>query len=98
MSRVETLIEKVMAEHPRETPRAIARYYEAVHRELAPLARDLERELNVANQQVDDLVVLVRRLVLALRKASPDNEVSDAAMDYLKSNGLTSHQSVLRQI
>ena len=38
--RVDALIERVMDEHP-SVGRA---YYEAVHQELAPLARELERE------------------------------------------------------
>lgn len=33
-----------MHQYPGETPRALARYYEAVHQELAPLARQLEGE------------------------------------------------------
>lgn len=42
----------------------------------------------------DDLAALVRRLAHALRKAEPDNELSDKALDYLKRNGLTG--SILR--
>ena len=42
--RVDTLIDRVMAEHPGHGKSAQAAYYEAVHQELAPLARDLERE------------------------------------------------------
>lgn len=40
---VEACIEAVMAEHPTVGGRADLRYYEAVHQELAPLARKLER-------------------------------------------------------
>jgi hypothetical protein len=40
--RVEALIAGVMAKYPRYTPAEEARYYEAVHQELAPLARELE--------------------------------------------------------
>jgi hypothetical protein len=43
--RVEACIAEVMARHPGETPAAQARYFEAVHQELAPLARRLELEL-----------------------------------------------------
>ena len=39
--RVDALIERVMDEHP-SVGRA---YYEAVHQELAPLARELEAEI-----------------------------------------------------
>lgn len=41
--RVEACIEAVMAEHPTIGGRADMRYFEAVHQELAPLARELER-------------------------------------------------------
>jgi len=42
---VNQLIERVMAAHPGRSPKALAVYYEAVHQELAPLARDLEAEV-----------------------------------------------------
>lgn len=42
--RVEFCIQQVMDQHPCTSPRALATYYEAVHQELAPLARELERE------------------------------------------------------
>lgn len=42
--RVDAVIAEVMAKHPGETPRALAIYYEAVHQDLAPLARQLEAE------------------------------------------------------
>ena len=41
---VDALIERVMRDHPGHSNSEIARYYEAVHQELAPLARDLEAE------------------------------------------------------
>lgn len=44
--RVDACIAEVMARHPGVTPAAQARYFEAVHQELAPLARQLEHELN----------------------------------------------------
>lgn len=43
---VDALIERVMQEHPGQSAAAQARYYEAVHQELAPLARELEAEVN----------------------------------------------------
>ena len=44
-NRVDTLIDRVMAEHPRHTTIASQlKYFEAVHQELAPLARALEAE------------------------------------------------------
>lgn len=42
--RTDNLIADVMAKHPGQTPKALAAYYEAVHQELAPLARELEAE------------------------------------------------------
>ncbi|PKO59272.1 MAG: hypothetical protein CVU24_15675, partial [Betaproteobacteria bacterium HGW-Betaproteobacteria-18] len=39
---VDQLIARVMAAHQGTTPKALAVYYEDVHQELAPLARDLE--------------------------------------------------------
>lgn len=41
---VDALIERVMQQHPGDTPRSLARYFETVHQELAPLARELEAE------------------------------------------------------
>jgi hypothetical protein len=38
-------------------------------------------------QPVEDLSALVQRLVRHLRKAAPDDELSDKAMDYLRRNG-----------
>lgn len=42
--RVEAVINAVMERHPGMGPAAQLRYYEAVHQELGPLARELERE------------------------------------------------------
>lgn len=36
----------------------------------------------------DDLAALVRRLAHSLRKASPDNDLSSKALDYLTRTGL----------
>jgi len=41
---VDALIERVLMQHPSNSPGALARYFEAVHQELAPLARELEAE------------------------------------------------------
>ena len=95
-SRVEGVIERVMAAHPCLGKRAQAAYYEAVHQELAPLARDLECELFVAKTQVGDLAALVRRLVHALRKSAPDNDLPAKALDYLNRNGIPT--TMLREV
>lgn len=42
--RVDALIARVSAAYRGESERANAEYFYAVHQELAPLARDLERE------------------------------------------------------
>ncbi len=41
-----------------------------------------------ASGKVDELATLVRHLVHSLRKASPGNDLSDRALDYLKRHGL----------
>lgn len=45
---VDGCIQACIEQHPGQTPRALAVYFEAVHQELAPLARKLEQE----NQQL----------------------------------------------
>lgn len=42
---VEALIARVEAAHPNTSRTALAVYFEAVHQELAPLARSLERRV-----------------------------------------------------
>lgn len=44
--RVDALIERVMAKFPGQTEKSDVRYYYAVHQELAPLAREIERQRN----------------------------------------------------
>ncbi|MGU2439529.1 hypothetical protein ACTXHA_03925 [Burkholderia cenocepacia] len=53
--RVEAVIEAVMAQHKGTSAAALARYFEAVHQELAPLARELERETIVLRAEIDSL-------------------------------------------
>ena len=57
--RVDALIERVMEQHPGVSASAQARYYEEVHQELAPLARDLERENDRLRALVAHLAVPV---------------------------------------
>lgn len=52
-TQVNALISRVMANHPETTPAALARYFEAVHQELAPLARTLEEERDEYKDQRD---------------------------------------------
>lgn len=51
---------------------------------------------HMAARESDELAALVRRLAHSLRKAAPDNELPDKALDYLKRNGLTG--SILRDV
>lgn len=39
-------------------------------------------------READDLVALVQRLARALRKAAPDNELPEKALDYLRRKNL----------
>lgn len=101
--RVEAVIDKVIAEHPGLGDAARARYFEEVHQHLAPLARDLERELRVETNNVgdltatvDDLAAIVRRLAHSLCEVAPDNELPKKALDYLKRSGIPTF--VLREI
>lgn len=57
--RVEACIESVMARHPTIGGRADSRYFEAVHQELAPLARELERKCAALHDQYSDLALAV---------------------------------------
>lgn len=40
---VDALIERVQKQYPGQSPSAQARYFDAVHQELAPLARSMEK-------------------------------------------------------
>lgn len=102
MESVDALIDRVMADHPGTTSKQLATYFDAVHQELAPLARSLESEvgrLNAAAAQHDktavDLATLVRRLAAALHKLDKSNTLPGKATDYLKRVGL-SRVSALR--
>lgn len=46
----DALIESVMAKHPGDGKASQARYYEAVHQELAPLCRSFEVEIARLNE------------------------------------------------
>jgi hypothetical protein len=52
--RVEAVIAQTMRRFPCVSPAAQARYFEAVHQELAPLARELEREVASLKQQLQE--------------------------------------------
>jgi hypothetical protein len=53
-----------MAAYPGYSVSAQSRYYEAVHQELAPLARDLERDLAACQERVKALEDALRPIVM----------------------------------
>ena len=52
--RVEAVIDQAMRKHPKTGAYAQAAYFEAVHQELAPLARTLERELTALTAELEE--------------------------------------------
>jgi len=50
-----------MRQYPGETPRALARYYEAVHQELAPLARQMESEVAELMRALENIRLFAAR-------------------------------------
>jgi hypothetical protein len=102
---VEDLIRRVMDAHPGQSPRELAVYFEAVHQEIAPLARALEldnetlrHQVAERDQQFHDMGMLIARLATKLRKADPKNDLVPKAMDYLDRKGYTAQarKNVLR--
>lgn len=61
--------------------------YEAYERVNAELRAEYEALRN-SSSCVDDLSAIVRKLVHQLRKAAPDNDLPEKALDYLKRKGL----------
>lgn len=59
--RVEAVINAVMERYPGMGPAAQLRYYEAVHQELGPLARDLERESAIQSKALENIRLLAAR-------------------------------------
>ncbi|EGB2526617.1 ead/Ea22-like family protein [Salmonella enterica] len=53
-------------------------------------------QMEVAEKQVEELTMWVKRLTHSLRNARPDSKLHGAAMDYLSRNGLISVEDVLR--
>lgn len=66
--RVEACIEAVMAKHPTIGGRADVRYFEAVHQELAPLARELERLADSEGTRAVNCLRRARRAEALLRR------------------------------
>lgn len=69
---VDTLIERVMKCYPGMGPSAQLRYFEAVHQELAPLARMLELENQRLRQQLADQKIAKFDLLETVRKRLDD--------------------------
>lgn len=49
--KTDALIQRVMRQYPGVSASAQAKYYEEVHQELAPLCRELEREVAALKAQ-----------------------------------------------
>jgi hypothetical protein len=70
-TRVEALIAEVMAKYKGCGTLAQARYFEAVHQELAPLARELERENAALRALATDYAVFAGELSKGLHHDDP---------------------------
>lgn len=68
-----------------ETELLAVRYAQKTPIAAAPVAPEVGQE---GGQSVDDLAALVRQLVRALKKASPDSPLIPRTMDYLSRKGL----------
>lgn len=66
---VDAVIARVMAAHPGQTTRAVAAYFEAVHQELAPLARELEAENKRLRDQIQGSWVSAKQLLATRQRA-----------------------------
>ena len=96
--RVEECICAVMARHTGSSEKALGKYFEEVHQHLAPLARDLEREINSlrASLEPEALGELLRLHGLVDRAALEDPEGFDggntkAAIQFLSERILTAN-------
>lgn len=89
-NRVDELIKKIMAEHPRLGAAAQARYYEEIHQHLAPLARELEIDNNkmraalkriamYPHKRADELDYSECRKIAIAAILTPNAEVSGSA-------------------
>lgn len=76
--RVESVIAKVMARFPGKGEASDRNYYPAVHQELAPLARDLERETITMQARIQDLETWQRTICELLAPAGDEVRPEDA--------------------
>lgn len=70
--RVTACINAVIKLYPGDSKAALARYFEAVHQELAPLARDLEREITDLKHDIE------RHLAIIGEQAARITELEEA--------------------
>ena len=84
-SRVEACIKSVLASHPGISALAQSRYFEAVHQELAPLARQLENELALARAELNQRDDQERDLTRHLKQALVASQERVKALEEIKS-------------
>ncbi|MFP3637773.1 hypothetical protein [Paraburkholderia sp. SIMBA_054] len=81
--RVEAVISATMRRYRGVTPAALARYFEAVHQELGPLARELEREVSVLTarvRQLEEENARLRASSAGVAEPRPANGGDDASL------------------
>ena len=91
--RVEECIQRVMIEHPGDSPKALALYFEAVHQELAPLARELEQQRDAAWEESR----AIRKAINADQQEATSDEVERVVAQRDKLLGLVkrSHLQIM---
>ncbi|HIE1067024.1 hypothetical protein [Pseudomonas aeruginosa] len=73
-SEVEQLLERYIKRFPGEHKAAMSRYFEAVHQELAPLARKLEAERDRLKAENEALLLGMRAILNAYDYADQYNK------------------------
>ncbi|EPV8688315.1 hypothetical protein ACWAUP_001988 [Pseudomonas aeruginosa] len=73
-SEVEQLLERYIKRFPGEHKAAMSRYFEAVHQELAPLARKLEAERDRLKAESEALLLGMRAILNAYDYADQYNK------------------------
>ena len=82
---VEALIARVEAAHPNTSRTALAVYFEAVHQELAPLARSLERRVAELENELAESIAVRDRMGELLTKTAESvrgKQPADAPYDW----------------
>ncbi|HCF7130254.1 TPA: hypothetical protein NIJ08_002044 [Pseudomonas aeruginosa] len=73
-SEVEQLLDRYIKRFPGEHKAAMSRYFEAVHQELAPLARKLEAERDRLKAENEALLLGMRAILNAYDYADQHNK------------------------